>query len=163
MRQSNRKAPLIFYVGVVLFCLVLISTHFTSGLYARYIVTSSVSDSARIATFEINETLSSRSGVIHVDANPSAIKEYKGNVLISNTGETRVTYKLGSQNMTRNLPIAILLGDPSENATSCSGTLAPNESVQINVSIKWTDDTKDPKYAGMVDLVRLTITVEQTG
>ena len=53
MRQSNRRTPVVFHVGLVLFCLVLFSTYLTGGLYARYTTSASGSDSARVARFEI--------------------------------------------------------------------------------------------------------------
>lgn len=53
MRQSNRRTPVVFHVGLVLFCLVLFSTYLTGGLYARYTTTASGSDSARVAKFQI--------------------------------------------------------------------------------------------------------------
>ena len=39
-----------FSVGVLL-CLVLISTHFTAGIFARYTAVNSGSDAARVAAF----------------------------------------------------------------------------------------------------------------
>ena len=54
MREKSAKLHGInipMALACVLFCLVLISTHFTSGLYARYIVTDSASDSARVVAF----------------------------------------------------------------------------------------------------------------
>lgn len=53
MRQSNRRTPVVFHVGLVLFCLVLFSTYLTGGLYARYTTSASGSDSARVASFHI--------------------------------------------------------------------------------------------------------------
>ena len=59
MRKQNRKTPAVFYVGVVLLCAVLITSHLTSGLYARYTTTASGGDAAVVASFEVGETLSS--------------------------------------------------------------------------------------------------------
>lgn len=52
MRQSNRKAPLVFRVGVALLCAMFITTNMMSGLYARYSSTVTGSASARVAKFD---------------------------------------------------------------------------------------------------------------
>lgn len=51
MQKSNTRTPWVFYVGVVVLCCFLISTHFTGGLYARYSTTAYGEDSARVAKF----------------------------------------------------------------------------------------------------------------
>ena len=70
MRQSNRRTPVVFHVGLVLFCLVLFSTYLTGGLYARYTTSASGSDSARVARFEITGVDSwTNQGEIDLDLN----------------------------------------------------------------------------------------------
>ncbi len=49
MKQVNQKVPAVFYAGLVLLCVTLITWHFTSGLYARYSTSASGSDRARVA------------------------------------------------------------------------------------------------------------------
>ena len=53
MRKLNTRTPIAFHIGLVLFCLVLFSTYLTGGLYARYTTSASGSDSARVASFQI--------------------------------------------------------------------------------------------------------------
>ena len=57
MSKSNKKTPIVFYVGIVLACLTLISVYMTSGLYARYTTRATSSDSARVAKFRVTDTL----------------------------------------------------------------------------------------------------------
>ncbi len=54
MRQSNKKAPPVFYIGICLFILVLFSVNMTSGLYARYTDEEIGSDDARVAKFYVD-------------------------------------------------------------------------------------------------------------
>lgn len=62
MNSNQRKASLgsvWMRIASVLFCLVLISTSFTSGLYARYVSKDSGTDSARVIAFralDVDET-----------------------------------------------------------------------------------------------------------
>lgn len=53
MKKLNSRTPVVFHVGLVLLCMVLFSTYLTGGLYARYVTTSSGSDSARVAKFDV--------------------------------------------------------------------------------------------------------------
>ena len=53
MKKSNRKAPLIFRVGLMLLCAMLVTTNMMGGLYARYSATATGSASARVAKFEM--------------------------------------------------------------------------------------------------------------
>lgn len=155
MKQSNQKVPVVFYAGLVLLCAALITSHFTSGLYARYTTSASVGDSAVVAAFEIGENLSSTSALIEVSAKPPATDGETSTVQtvqITNSSHTNVTYTVTAENLTGNLPILI---------NSLTGTLAPNARVENTIAIEWTDALKDSKYAGMIDLVRLTVSVEQ--
>ena len=156
MKQLNQKVPAVFYAGLVLICAVLITSHFTSGLYARYTTSASVGDSAVVAAFEIGDDLSSSSALIEVTAKPPAAEGETSRVQtvqISNSSDATVTYTVTAENLTGNLPIEI---------DSFTGTLAPNGTVTQEITIEWTNALKDPQYAGMVDLVRLTVSVEQT-
>ena len=57
MQKSNTRTPWVFYVGVVVLCCFLISTHFTGGLYARYSTTAYGEDSARVAKFDADSNI----------------------------------------------------------------------------------------------------------
>lgn len=54
MRQSNRKTPAVFTLGLVLLCLVMFSNYMMGGLYARYVSTATASDEARVARFDVS-------------------------------------------------------------------------------------------------------------
>lgn len=53
MEKSNKKAPIVFYIGTVLLCVWLTSVCLIGGLYAKYSTYASSSDSARVALFDI--------------------------------------------------------------------------------------------------------------
>ena len=53
MKQSNKKAPLVFYIGACLLVMVLLSVNMTSGLYARYATEATGSAGARVAKFDV--------------------------------------------------------------------------------------------------------------
>ena len=76
-------------VAAVLFCLVLISTHFMSGLYARYISRGEGEDDARVAKFEVS---SEWAGTVNIDVT----KTTEGNFTfkVNNLSEVAISYDL---------------------------------------------------------------------
>lgn len=103
MKQSNRKAPLVFRVGVALLCAMLITTNMMGGLYARYSTTVIGTASARVAkiSYKIdpevtNENLFLSSHALDADKVPAdcttvAVTE---TFTITNDGEVAYDYKL---------------------------------------------------------------------
>lgn len=57
MNNKMMKSNIMLKLTAVLLCLVMITTHFTSGLYARYISRSSADASARVASFVVETDL----------------------------------------------------------------------------------------------------------
>lgn len=64
MKQQDRKAPFVFEFGLVLICAVLVSVCMMGGLLARYTTTASGSDSARVAKFDITNSVDSQAADI---------------------------------------------------------------------------------------------------
>lgn len=151
MRKSNTKTPLVFYVSLALLCFVLVTSHLTSGLYARYTATGAGSDSARVAKFEIGETFTEQSEVIEVGAlKPNG--RFERSIEITNSSEVLVSCVVTAENITGNLP---LVHEP------VTVDLAPGQTEHIPLEIEWETDNFSSKHAGMVDLVRVTLLAEQ--
>ena len=49
MKQIHIKTPLVFRIGVVLLCAMMLSFHFMDGLYARYSTSATGTTTARVA------------------------------------------------------------------------------------------------------------------
>ena len=62
MRKLNNKAPIVFYVSMVLLCAVLISAYMTNDLYASYATYAFGGDSARVAKFDVEYTAKNKNG-----------------------------------------------------------------------------------------------------
>ena len=76
-------------LAVILLCLVLITTHFTSGLYARYISRSSADTSARVALWKVG----AKEGkpALTIDCSSSDLDdEYE--ITVTNNSEVAVKY-----------------------------------------------------------------------
>lgn len=90
--KTNRKVNIPMCVALVLLCLVLVSAHLTSGLFARYTSSSTGSDSARVAKFEV-VTTGSTSG-ISVKTGTSDPDTTSYTITIENKSEVAVSYQL---------------------------------------------------------------------
>lgn len=94
MKQLNMKTPLVFRLGVVLLCVMLMSTHLTGNLYARYSTTATGSDSARVARFSITNTLTTPTQNTAVSLNFYDPEKLKDTITfeVSSSSEVAVEY-----------------------------------------------------------------------
>lgn len=90
--KENRKPNIFLRVALVLLCLVLLSTHFTAGLYARFTTRTSGKDSGRIAAFSVKaeNLVLSDEPIVFDDAADAPV--VSGSFRVSNPGETAVSY-----------------------------------------------------------------------
>lgn len=170
MKKSNRRTPIVFYVGILLACLTLVSIHMTSGLYARYTTSASGQDSARVARFAVTETLQ----VIKADGTtgdtfvvgdvlrPGASTTYT--FTVQNNSEVAVSltvqnteYPIGNEGEISNtrydeLPIQVSGG---------AVVLQPGETRDVVFTLTWDPAKIDPSYGYMIDMVELTVIVQQ--
>ena len=154
MRQFNIKTPLVFKIGVALLCAMLITSYMMSGLYARYTVTATASDSARVAKFSITDDLADVSKTVVLNASsigPGEQYYYAANII--NNSEVTVHYKVMLVNMTDNLPIT--------DAILNEGDLAPGVNESPVISIRWDSVDVSADYAGKTDVIKIIVTVEQ--
>lgn len=61
MKKSNKRAPVLFFVGYVLLVLVLLSAHMTDGILGRYGSAFSGNSAARGAKFDVKSSVASQS------------------------------------------------------------------------------------------------------
>ena len=163
MKQVNSKPPVVFYVGIVTLFLVLVSSCFTGGLYARYTATSSGGDEARVATFNvtIDPDVSLYTEMIDLgEMKPGDTKPLTFNV--KNAGEVSIAFKVYATNLTGNLPIDVPLSGTPEAATPIfSQSLQPDGTATFTVSVSWDKENSDPSAAGKTDLLELRVVAEQ--
>lgn len=146
-----------FCIAVVLLCLTLISMHLTSGLFARYSTSVTDDDSARVAKFEVTTGDEVFVDTFLFEVAPNISVDYIS-PLITNNSEVAVKCTATAVNKTGNIPS--LVSTPGE-----AVTIAPDESGTCTMKIIWNVENDDLEsasdYAGMVDLIEVTIRVEQ--
>lgn len=87
MKQSNKiKTPLVFKFGLVLLCVMLISTSMMGDLYARYATTVTASDSVRVASFDVSADIAENADGNYV-------------LTITNNSEVTVKYRVDSSSI----------------------------------------------------------------
>ena len=114
-RRPIRLGSLMMKAAAVLACLVLLSFHLMTGLYAKYSSTATGSDSARVAKFDVEYKYDSDTRTITIINNSEVTVAYE------------VTY-LG-------LPEGVTLSSPND-----EGVLAPQQTVVAVVTL--TDNSE---------------------
>ena len=170
MKKSNKKTPIVFYVGILLACLTLVSIHMTSGLYARYTTSASGQDSARVARFEVTETLkvikadgtTENTFVVGDVLRPGVSTTYT--FTVRNNSEVAVSltvqntkYSIGDEGEvsdTRYDELPILV-------SSEAVVVPPGVTRNVVFKLTWDPAKTDPSYGYMIDMVELTVIVQQ--
>ena len=78
MNNKTYRGNIMIRIAAVLFCLVLISTHMMSGLYARYVAKDSSSDEARVAKFQVDAAWS---GSVNINVTTTPNGSYTPSIL----------------------------------------------------------------------------------
>lgn len=136
--KETKKPNFAIRAACVLLCLVLISVHFTSGLYARYTTKAMGSDHGRAASF------SASAAWLDSDADNSF------NVKLTNRSETAVRYSLTVTPKEAGMFSAVTLGNLSPNPDADgvfhfanAGSLSPGEektlALQFTVNLAYVD------------------------
>lgn len=176
MKQRKfRPKQLSFRAALLLFCLLLATLGMAVGLHARYTSSAAASDGARVAKFEITEeglgAVEQLDVLITADLVPGEI--HPKTLTIQNKSEVAVEYTITVKNLTGNLPLQFKVAEmgttAAEGEYSCSARLEPNETEAntYTLQIIWPTETaedqdyQDPKFVGMVDQVKVSISAVQ--
>ena len=164
MRKLNNKAPIVFYVSMVLLCAVLISAYMTNDLYASYATYAFGGDSARVAKFDVEYT--AKVGAVEIreivdlgTISPGGIAKTI-EVEVTNKSEVAVAANVYLTSLTGNLQRIQI-----RRSSSSPEVLPPNSGTNtIVVEIFWEkseNSADDLAKMGLPDMFELRITVEQ--
>lgn len=147
MGKSKINIPMC--AALVLLLLTMISIHMTSGLYARYTTTVEASDSARVAKFDV--FVSDTEQLVPILMEPG--EEVEKFFAVENKSEVAVKLIFSVSSAYSNLPLECL--------HLVSTVIAPGETKNVPLVIVWPETDRDDKYIGMVDLLEISVRVEQ--
>ena len=171
MKKAGAIRNIVWYLVGALLCLTMVSLHFVSGLYAKYVTSDSVSDNARTASFYL-EAEGPLSRHFRLELIPGDSFHQKLEVV--NRSEVTMEYTLVIRNETGNLPLTYVFqkdGDPTpyvpvNGAYTIEKTLDPGEQGDtFYLDITWPVDV-DPvdsnlAYMGMLDYISIKINATQ--
>ena len=171
-KQKSRKAVpynIPMTMACVLFCLTLLTTHFTGGLYARYVATDSAADAARVAKFNVGHELKNGDGTLVADLTMQIVPGvYEYSLDIINNSEVDVNCTISVENTTDNLPLvfAVYKKDGTE-PVSATDMFAVSADVEANsgkntyiVAVTFPQENSED-YINKLDVVQLSIFTEQ--
>lgn len=158
MRQQNRKTPIVFRLGVALLCALLVTSHMMSGLYARYATVASGDDDARVAKFQVDETLqitnkqgeSVDSSIVNITLIPGEYLKYS--YTVKNNSEVTILFSVSGERLLNELPLTL---------TSVEQVLQPDETKTIDFYVTWNSSDSDVHYGSMIDIIKITFKAEQ--
>ena len=173
MKTVDRKPNIVLYVAGILLFLTLLSLHVTTGLYAKYVSSSSVNDSAHTASFYIKASGKLVSRTLKID-NIIPGEPIQKELNIENKSEVKIKYTLTVEKKTNNLPIEFnftcndlpLEVTPTHGKWIIEKIIDPevtSENYILNIIWEENDNIVDEnlEYMGMVDYIIVTLEAEQ--
>lgn len=155
MGNRSTRPNWILRIAGVLLCLTLLSVHLSSGMFARYSITRSGSDSARVARFAVDDT-GTFTQDLYLEYNPGLSNTYT--VVIENHSEVSVKCSATVERLSNNIPVEVTVsGDVTD------VTFAPNDPTgkTISLTLNWPTEKNDAAYSYEVDAFRVTVLAEQ--
>lgn len=155
--KTNRKVNIPMCAALILLCLVLVSSHLTSGLYARYTSSSTGSDSARVAKFEVETSGADEN--ISVTADNSGSNNGTYIITIENKSEVAVSYNVSYQ-------LTPVLGDSPAGVSAAldsnTGELAAGAAPvthTLTLSVDWAAFTQGQTGANVSKDISFTVNI----
>ncbi|MBE6642446.1 MAG: hypothetical protein E7615_02190 [Ruminococcaceae bacterium] len=161
MQKNTKTAKLNIpmCIAAILFCLTLFSFHLCGGLYARYTVSGSGYDDARVARFDVSDEGAFFSENLLIETVPGT---FKRSIHVTNNSEVTVAYTVTIKNTTQNIPYTFSINNSTPIKDECTVIcyLPPNSHRTVNLLANW-DAEGALEYMGMVDLIKLTVHAQQ--
>lgn len=175
MRRRSGKLNILMCTVAVLLCATLFSMHLVGGLYAKYTVSASESDGARVAVFNIKQE-----GTIfqNIEADVLPGTTQSAELTITNKSEVAMEYTLTVTNVTGNLtPLKFTLAPADANTPSVTTEKHENgisittacqipgdHTDKYTLNIVWeksANEEDDLALIGMVDYITVSVTATQ--
>lgn len=157
MLKRNNDKPFFLYLGVCLLVLYFVSNVLLGGLYARFTTKDNSGDASRVAKFAVVDGgLFTDVSYLQVNIKPETEQIFYYDIV--NNSEVAVRVILTPKNVTENLPL--VLATVTEDFT-------PGQNKKIALKFAWSEKSLNglpfdsPEYAGKMDLIKVTIQVEQ--
>lgn len=164
MKKTN-KHNFIEIISFILFSLVVISSILVVNIYARYTFNERNENESNVASFDIDvDVLDSNTltQILDYEMNPGSIILLDVN-LNGDNNDVKVKYKITVTTL-NNLPLEITHNGSNIKTTGITGEINPHDSISISdIQIEWVEsiENNNYKYSGEIDLITVTIEIEQ--
>ena len=167
----TKRNKILARTAIGLFCLVLVSVYLLSGMLARYISSAEGSDSARVATWEITQENFTSEALTASFAAATYPRTADHTVKVRNRSEVAANAIITLSGL-GNLPITAELLDESSNVVEATidqpsytavwvvPMAAESEERTFIIRLTFADHP-DSRYAGMTDILTLSLIAEQ--
>ena len=142
-KVNNSSKYCLIILSTITICLAIISLSLVATTISKYV-------SSKIDVSELLEN-GGIEQVLNVNLKPG--ESITENVIVTNSGDVQIRYSISIINETSNLPLTF---------TSYDGVINPHTSNQsCPITISWPEDKNSPSYSGKVDVIKISISVEQ--
>lgn len=163
----KRKAnSFIETTSYLLFTLVVISSIFVVNIYAKYIIKQQESNESSVASFLVDVDIKDTTNALTINENINYefTPGSKVNLDIALNGENnevKVKYIISIKTL-NNLPIKISHNSVNLEDNSITGEINPLENSFIDdIIIEWPQENNLYSYSGQIDLITVSIVIEQ--
>lgn len=150
----------------LLFTLVVISSIFVVNIYAKYIIKQQESNESSVASFLVDVDIKDTTNALTINENINYefTPGSKVNLDITLNGEkneVKVKYTISIKTL-NNLPIKISHNSVNLEDNSITGEINPLENSFIDdIIIEWPQENNLYSYSGQIDLITVSIVIEQ--
>ena len=154
MKKANNSSKYCLVVlSIIAISLTIISLSLVVTTISKYVSSRIDDHSSTIAKFDVSEILENGGleQVLNVNLKPG--ESITENVIVTNSGDVQIRYSISIINETNNLPLTF---------TSYDGVINPHTNdVSCPITISWPEEQNNPSYSGKVDVIKISIVVEQ--
>ena len=163
MREKQvRLGNIMLRAATVLLGMVLVSLYLVCGLYAKYTSSATGSDTARVAKFDILAEGKVGEEMIGADLAPG--EELNIQLKVQIKSEVAVEYTISVNNVTKNLPLTFKMGGTVyEGGGEFTERLEANgaDLMIYNLTVSWPEEYNSSEYAGLVDMIKVSVSASQ--
>lgn len=171
MKSKHSFSEIVLTCASILLCFTIVSSYLTAGMFARFVSSDTASDSARVATFNVDKrgALTTSFAAEFVPGVPC----YK-EIIVQNKSEVAIEYTITILNKSNNMKLSFRFGtdendlrpmtETSEGYTYTTYFASSSKEQRYVLEITWIpsdDPAYDLAYMGAVDQIAVTLMATQ--
>lgn len=171
MKSKHSFSEIVLTCASILLCFTIVSSYLTAGIFARFVSSDTASDSARVATFNVD-----KQGALTTSFAAEFVPDvpcYK-EIVVQNKSEVAIEYTITILNKSNNMDLWFRFGTDEDDlrkntltpevATYTTYFASSSEQKRYVLEIIWKssgDPLRDLEYMGAVDQIAVTLIATQ--